>query len=129
MKIALIAALAVGVSVPVYMSTAFAKELNNNEIISAVSGKTVRLATRWGSFPLYYNPNKQVTGDGEKLGLARFFAPRETGTWRVKRNQLCQTFPTWYRGRENCFTLVRVGPKNLKWIRQDGYSGTAIIGG
>ncbi|MEL6752342.1 MAG: hypothetical protein AAFO70_09700 [Pseudomonadota bacterium] len=106
---------------------AAAKTLSNSEILETVSGKTVRLETRWGSFPLIYRTNKSVTGNGEALGLARFFAPKETGTWRARGGKLCQTFPTWYKGRENCFTLTKTGPSTLNWVRDDGYSGTASI--
>ncbi len=109
------------------MQTAHATTLSNSEIVEAVSDKTIRLASRWGSFPLYYNPNKQVTGNGKSLGLARFAAPKETGRWRVTGGRLCQKFPTWLDGRENCFTLERDGSDKLKWLRQDGASGTATV--
>ncbi|MEM8749320.1 MAG: hypothetical protein AAGF28_03415 [Pseudomonadota bacterium] len=104
-----------------------AKKLSSSEIRSTISDKRVMLATRWGGFPLVYDSSKRVTGDGTGLGLARFFAPKETGNWWVKSGQLCQKFPTWYRGRTFCFTLTKTGPKELKWVREDGYSGTATI--
>ncbi len=106
---------------------AYANALNDTEIKNTVSGKTVRLATRWGSFPLTYRSNKSVTGNGEALGLARFFSPKETGKWWVAGGRLCQQFPTWYDGKPNCFSLTSTGGSNLRWVRDDGYSGTATV--
>ena len=80
-----------------------------------------------GWFPLRYASSRRVTGDGTALGLARFFAPKETGKWWVKSDRLCQKFPTWYRGKTFCFSLEKAGAKKLRWRRDDGYSGTALI--
>ncbi len=123
MKFVVLAALSLSfLSQPV-----FAKALSDAQIQSTISGKTVRLATRWGSFPLIYRANKSVTGNGEALGLARFFAPKETGKWWVAGGRLCQQFPTWYDGKPNCFSLTATGGNNLTWVREDGYSGTATV--
>ena len=110
------------VSNPVY-----SKELSDGQIKAAISGKTVTLATSWGAFPLKYGNDKRVTGDGSGLGLARFFSPKETGKWWVAANQLCQKFPTWYKGKTFCFTLTQESSDKIKWRREDGYSGTATI--
>ena len=106
---------------------ALAKKLSGNEIKGMISGKKVILNTTWGGFPLQYKSSKRVTGDGTGLGLARFFAPKETGRWWVTSNQLCQKFPTWYKGRTFCFELERISGSELRWKREDGYSGTASI--
>ena len=108
-------------------SPVLANKLSGNEINSLISGKKVLLQTSWGSFPLRYATSRRVTGDGTALGLARFFAPKETGKWWVKSDQLCQKFPTWYRGKTFCFSLEKAGAKKLRWRRDDGYSGTALI--
>ena len=104
-----------------------AKNLSGNQINRLISGKKVVLQTSFGAFPLRYNASRRVTGDGTGLGLARFFAPKETGKWWVKSNQLCQKFPTWYRGQTLCFSLQKAGTNKLRWRRDDGYSGTAVI--
>lgn len=106
---------------------ALAKKLSGNEIKGMISGKKVILNTTWGGFPLQYKSSRKVTGDGTGLGLARFFAPKETGRWWVTSNQLCQKFPTWYRGRTFCFELEQISGSELRWKREDGYSGTASI--
>ena len=108
-------------------SPVLANKLSGNEINSLISGKKVLLQTSWGSFPLRYATSRRVTGDGTALGLARFFAPKETGKWWVKSDRLCQKFPTWYRGKTFCFSLEKAGAKKLRWRRDDGYSGTALI--
>ncbi|MEM1039512.1 MAG: hypothetical protein AAGI12_08575 [Pseudomonadota bacterium] len=104
-----------------------AKTLSGNDIKQKISGKKVLLQTRWGNFPLRYRTNARVTGDGSALGLAKFFAPKETGRWWVANNRLCQKFPTWYKGQTSCFSLRSTGPNRLSWVRQDGASGTAVI--
>ena len=108
-------------------SPALSAQLTGPDIKSTIGGKQVMLKTFWGGFPLRYASSGNVTGDGTALGLAKFFAPKETGKWWVAGNQLCQQFPTWYQGQKLCFTLERQNPTTLKWVRDDGYSGTAKI--
>jgi hypothetical protein len=103
---------------------------DNGVIKSLVSGKRVYLSTPFGGeFPLFYRSNGRVTGDGSSLGLGKFFAPKETGRWWVENGQLCQQFPTWYKGNKNCFRLDPTGEAKLRWRRDDGYSGRARIEG
>ena len=108
---------------------AFAAQLSGAEIKQTIGGKQVMLRTFWGGFPLRYASSGSVTGDGTALGLAKYFAPKETGKWWVAGNQLCQQFPTWYKGQKFCFTLTKQNETTLKWVREDGYSGTAKIMG
>ena len=109
------------------MSSAAADNLNGVSISELISGKNVQLKTSLGKFPLRYNANGTVLGDGTKTGLVRFFAPKETGKWWVTERQLCQRWPTWYDGRPFCFRVNQTGPNSIRWIREDGYSGTALI--
>ncbi len=109
---------------------AHAETMDGEQIVDAVKDRRIYLKVPFGGeFPLYYQRNGQVTGDGEALGLGRFMAPRETGTWFVRGNRLCQQFPTWYDGAVSCFTLRRTGETTLRWRRDDGYSGRARIEG
>lgn len=103
------------------------KTLKNKEIKQLVTDKRVMLSTFYGSFPLRYRSNRKVFGDGSALGLARFFAPKETGKWWVANNRLCQKWPSWYDGKSLCFTISMLGPQKIRWVRQDGYSGTATV--
>lgn len=101
---------------------------NDGAIRSLVSGKKVFLKVPLGGeFPLHYRTDGRVTGDGTALGLARYFAPRETGKWWVAGGKLCQRFPTWYEAKTTCFRLRPAGDSRLRWMRDDGYSGRARI--
>ncbi|MGL4406726.1 MAG: hypothetical protein ACRCT6_13270 [Notoacmeibacter sp.] len=119
--------LAIALFLSIAATPAVAAQLSGPEIQSTIGGKQVMLKTNWGGFPLRYASGGRVTGDGTALGLARFFAPKETGKWWVSGNKLCQQFPTWYKGKQFCFTLARQNATTLKWVRDDGYSGTATI--
>jgi hypothetical protein len=111
-------------------ASATAEQLSGQALMETIAGKRIYLATPFGGeFPLYYKTNGQVTGDGSALGLGQYFAPRETGRWYVESDQLCQQFPTWYRGKVSCFTLRKTGETTLRWRRDDGYSGRARIDG
>lgn len=109
------------------MSSATANTLSGVSISELIKGKNVQLKTSFGTFPLRYNSDGTVLGDGTKTGLVRFFAPKETGKWWVTARQLCQRWPTWYDGKPFCFRISQTGPKTIRWIREDGYSGTASI--
>ena len=108
-------------------SFAQAEELSGEKISELITDKKVVLATTWGSFPLRYDSSQEVTGDGSGVGLSRFFAPKETGKWWVASDELCQQFPTWYKGRSFCFKISQTGPNKIKWVREDGFAGTAVI--
>ncbi|MEM0898494.1 MAG: hypothetical protein AAGI92_00910 [Pseudomonadota bacterium] len=116
-------------AVAAFAGSAHASTMSGSEIKSAINGKRIYLATPFGGeFPLYYQRNGAVSGDGTALGLGRFFAPKETGKWFIQGNELCQQFPTWYKGQVSCFTLRKTGENRLRWRRDDGESGRARIG-
>ena len=123
---------AIMVSAATQSPNAFANDgyVAGQELKQLVNGKRILLKIPMGGeFPLYYQTNGQVSGDGTKTGLGRFFAPKETGRWYVDGENLCQQFPTWYKGKVTCFTIQKTGATTLKWIRDDGYSGRARIEG
>ena len=80
----LIAAMVVSLSILVVPSKTLAKALNGAEISALIKGKNVALKTRFGTFPLRYRTDGVVVGDGTKLGLAKIFAPKESGKWWVR---------------------------------------------
>jgi hypothetical protein len=109
-------------------SPAHASALSGDELRQLVTGRTVYLsAPLGGEFPLQYRPNGTVTGDGEAVGLGRFFAARETGRWFMRGDQLCQQFPTWYNGSRLCFTVQKLGGNRIRWRRDNGETGIARI--
>jgi hypothetical protein len=100
-----------------------------NDIKGEIIGKRIYLAVPFGGeFPLNYRPDGQVDGSGEALGLGRFAKPNDKGKWWIKGDRLCQQFTSWYKGAPMCFELIRTGDKRLKWIRDNGETGTARIG-
>jgi hypothetical protein len=93
-----------------------------------VTGRTVYLAAPLGGeFPLKYKANGSVSGDGQAVGLGRFFAARETGRWFMQGNNLCQQFPTWYSGQRLCFTVQELGNRRIRWTRDNGETGIARV--
>jgi hypothetical protein len=111
-------------------STAMANErFTANDIKGEIIGKRIYLAVPFGGeFPLNYRLDGQVDGSGEALGLGRFAKPNDKGKWWIKGDRLCQQFTSWYKGAPMCFELIRTGDKRLKWIRDNGETGTARIG-
>jgi hypothetical protein len=107
---------------------ASASALNGDDLRRLVTGRTVYLsAPLGGEFPLKYKPNGTVTGDGEAVGLGRFYATRETGRWFMQGDQLCQQFPTWYSGTRLCFTVQDLGNRRIRWTRDNGQTGVARV--
>lgn len=130
LKPVLLAAATVAVLVAAAVTPAHAEKLSGGDIKELVNGKRIFLKVPLGGeFPLFYQTNGSVTGDGTALGLGRYLAPKETGRWFVRGDSLCQQFPTWYDGKVSCFTLQKTGETSLRWRRDDGYSGRARIGG
>ncbi|MEI2298924.1 hypothetical protein [Ensifer sp. MJa1] len=110
-------------------SGAAAERYKANEIEGEIVGRRIFLAAPLGGeFPLNYRRSGSVDGNGEALGLGRFVKPKDTGTWWIQSDRLCQRFGTWYEGRSMCFELYRVDEERLKWIRDDGKTGIARIG-
>ena len=100
-----------------------------SDIKGEIIGKRIYLAVPLGGeFPLNYRTNGQVDGSGEALGLGRFAKPNDKGRWWIAGDKLCQQFTSWYKGAPMCFALLRTGDKKLKWIRDNGQTGTARIG-
>lgn len=108
---------------------AAANQLSGADIQAEIVGRQIFLAAPLGGeFPLNYRRNGVIDGSGEALGLGRFIKPSDRGKWWVRGDRLCQQFETWYNGTQLCFTLTRLGPTKLRWVRDNGESGTARIG-
>lgn len=104
------------------------QELSGAEIKSLITGKRIFLKVPLGGeFPLRYNRNGMVSGDGSAMGLGKYMAPKETGRWWVQNDQLCQQWESWYKGQAACFQLFKTGKNKLHWKRNDGRSGKARI--
>ncbi len=104
--------------------------LSGDELRSAVSGKTVYLRISGFELPIQYSAGGSMRG--RMSSVAASFAggesPTDTGKWWVKGDQLCQSWNNWMEGQAYCFRLSRSG-NTVKWVRNDGRTGTARISG
>ncbi|PTM97605.1 hypothetical protein [Mycoplana dimorpha] len=108
---------------------ASSEELDGPKIRKLIAGETVRLNTPFGiALPLRYRTDGVVVGDISGISAASMFAPKEEGRWWVEDNSLCQKWPSWYNGRRFCFKIRRLGERKISWLRDDGASGTALVG-
>jgi hypothetical protein len=104
--------------------------LAGDELRKAISGKTVYLNVSGFDLPIRYAPNGRMTG---KMGtvaasFSRGDGASDSGKWWVADDQLCQKWTSWMDGRQYCYKLTRQGA-TVRWVRNDGRSGTARIGG
>ena len=106
---------------------AAADNVSGAALKTLVSGKRVYLAAPGGEFPLNYRSSGVVDGTGEALGLGKFLQPKDSGTWWVDGDKLCQKWTSWYDGKPFCFTIQKTGANSISWRRDDGYAGTARI--
>jgi len=117
----------IGTALSMSLIAQAALAMSGPDITNLITDKKVTLKTSYGKFPLRYRSDSTVLGDGSKTGLVRFFAPKETGKWWVNKNSLCQQWPTWYKGKVFCFEITKLSNSQIKWERDDGFSGTAVI--
>ena len=112
------------------ITVSVAAPLSGAKVKALISGKKVFLSTPYGlEFPLNYRSNGKVTGDASGFSLAAMMAPKETGSWWISGEKLCQKWPTWYKGKTICFTIEQIGKASIAWTRDDGLKGTARIVG
>jgi hypothetical protein len=108
--------------------SALSAPLSGEEIKSLIAGRRVYLSTPLRiELPLYYKRDGTVVGNISGFSIASMFAPKEAGRWWVEGARLCQKWPTWYKGRQFCFTISKVSAAKIAWTRDDNYSGTARI--
>ncbi len=124
-----IAIIILSVTVSGLAAAAEATQMKEADIRSLIIGKTIYLAAPMGGeFPLNYHPSGQVDGTGKALGLGKFIQPTDQGRWWIQSDKLCQQFKVWYDGSPMCFDLTETGEGKVKWVRDNGETGTARIG-
>lgn len=105
-------------------------KLAGDELRNAISGKIVYLNISGFELPITYKANGRMTG---KMGtvaasFSRGDGAQDSGKWWVADDQLCQQWTSWMNGKQYCYKLSRRGA-TVHWVRSDGRSGTARIGG
>jgi hypothetical protein len=90
-----------------------------------VSGRTVRLDTPIGSFPIRYRRDGTMTGQAPAF-VASLGTEKDRGQRWVAEDRLCRRWDRWLGAKQYCFKLQRVGAA-VHWLRDDGLSGTATI--
>jgi hypothetical protein len=104
--------------------------LAGDQLRQAVSGKTVYLNIFGFELPIRYSAGGTMSGS---LGLvaaalARGDGASDHGSWWIANDQLCQRWTAWMDGKPYCYKLTQSG-SSVRWVRNDGRSGTARIGG
>lgn len=111
-----------------FATNASAEILSGEEIRNSIIGKRIYLSIPLGGeFPLRYQNNGVVKGDGSAVGVGRFFSPKDQGRWWIKGNDLCQQWQEWYEGRTFCFKITDLRGDKFRWQRDDGRKGKARI--
>jgi hypothetical protein len=111
--------------------TAAAKvALAGDMLRKAVSGKTVYLKISGFELPIRYSAGGSMRGSMSTVAaaLARGDGASDRGSWWISGDQLCQRWTSWMDGKSYCYKLTLTG-KSVRWVRNDGRSGTARIGG
>jgi len=102
--------------------------LSGDELRSAISGKTVFLKISGFELPIQYSSRGTMKGSMGTVAaaFARGDGSTDRGKWWVDGNQLCQKWNVWMEGSTYCYKLSRKGDA-VRWVRDDGRSGTARI--
>jgi hypothetical protein len=121
---------ALGLALPATGSLAEPTILAGDELRHAISGKTVFLNISGFELPIRYAANGRMSGKMSTVAasLSRGDGAQDHGKWWVASDQLCQQWVSWMDGKSYCYRLTREGA-SVHWVRNDGRSGTARIGG
>lgn len=121
--------IAAAVSLPTAAVSADSAVLAGNDLRNAVSGKTVYLHISGFELPIRYRAGGRMSG---KLGATAAALSggdaSDSGSWWIENNLLCQRWSSWMEGKSYCYKFTIKG-KSVRWVRNDGRSGTARIGG
>jgi hypothetical protein len=130
---AALTALMLGAALTMVSADAFAETktatLKGDTLRKAVSGKTVYLNISGFELPIRYAPSGSMAGS-MSLIAATFSggeATSDRGKWWIAEDQLCQRWSSWLDGKSYCYKFS-VNGSAVRWVRNDGASGTARIG-
>jgi hypothetical protein len=122
--------LAASLALPATASVAEPTTLAGDELRQAISGKTVYLNISGFELPISYAANGRMSGKMSTVAasFSRGDGAQDRGKWWVAADQLCQQWTSWMDSKAYCYRLTREG-STVHWVRNDGHSGTARIGG
>ena len=121
---------AASLALPLAAATAEPATLAGDELRQAISGKIVYLNISGFELPINYAANGRMSGKMSTVAasFSRGDGAQDRGKWWVAGDQLCQQWTSWMDGKAYCYKLTRNG-STVRWVRNDGRSGTARIGG
>jgi hypothetical protein len=104
-------------------------ELKGDALRKAVSGKTVYLNISGFELPIRYSASGSMSGSMGVIAatFARGDGASDRGKWWIAEDQICQRWTSWLDGKSYCYKFA-VNGSAIKWVRNDGASGTARIG-
>lgn len=122
--------LAAALALPASGALAEDAALTGDELKKAISGKTVFLKISGFELPIKYAANGRMSGKMSTVAasLSRGDGSSDSGKWWVENDQLCQKWTAWMDGKTYCYKLTQLGKASVRWVRNDGRSGTARIG-
>lgn len=103
-------------------------QLAGEDLQKAIAGKTVYIYTPLGEVPIRYSKNGSVSGRTELALLDGESTAFDRGRWWIAESKLCLQWRNWMGGKTHCFTMHRLSPTVVRWLRDDGKSGTARLG-
>jgi hypothetical protein len=121
---------AAAVSLPTAAMSGDPPSLAGDALRNAVSGKTVYLKISGFELPIRYTAGGRMSGKMGSMAaaLSRGDGASDSGRWWIEANRLCQRWSSWMDGKSYCYKFILNG-NSLRWVRNDGRSGTARIGG
>jgi hypothetical protein len=128
MKVTAILAVA-ALSLPTVAVSADHPLLAGDDLRNAVSGKTLYLNISGFELPIHYGAGGRMSGKmGATAATLSGGNASDSGHWWIEKNLLCQRWSTWMEGKSYCYKFT-INGKSVRWVRNDGRSGTARIGG
>ena len=120
---------AVALSLPAGVAYAEPAFLAGPDLRDAVIGQTVYLKISGFELPIRYSVGGRMSGkmSATAAALSRGDGAVDNGRWWIEGNQLCQRWTSWLDGKSYCYKFT-INGKSVRWVRNDGRSGTARIG-
>jgi hypothetical protein len=120
-----------GLAFAALSSAAFAQDasqLTGSQLREAVAGRTVYLSSPLGEVPIRYSSNGTMSGSSQLALIGGESTATDRGRWWVAKNRLCVKWQNWMHGRSYCFSMRKVGARQVVWLRNDGKTGRARLG-